>query len=61
MKRRNIIKGLTLLPLSGTLLPFKSLFAEPAAKSNLLFNGAREFVDTGRISNRAQYLPVDWC
>ena len=27
MKRRNILKGLTLLPLTGMLAPIKSLFA----------------------------------
>lgn len=30
MKRRHILKGITLLPLAGTLAPFKSLFAAPA-------------------------------
>ncbi|MEO8766502.1 MAG: aminotransferase class V-fold PLP-dependent enzyme [Ginsengibacter sp.] len=49
MKRRNIIKGLTLLPLSGTLLPFQSLFAEPAGKGNLLLNGTQELAADGEL------------
>jgi len=49
MKRRNIIKGLTLLPLSGTLFPFKSLFADPADKGNLLIDGARELSTDGEL------------
>ena len=35
MKRRKLIKGLTLLPL-GTVLPFRSLFAGPAKNGSLL-------------------------
>jgi hypothetical protein len=34
MKRRNIIKGFTMLPVAGVLTPFKSLFASPAEKNN---------------------------
>ena len=34
MKRRNIIKGFTMLPLAGVLAPIKSLFASPAEKIN---------------------------
>src|SRR3954468_4513213 len=34
MKRRNIIKGFTMLPLAGVLAPIKSLFAAPADKNN---------------------------
>lgn len=49
MKRRHIIKGLTLLPLSGTLLPFKSLFAEPSDKAGLWFNGSPEFSGNGEL------------
>src|SRR6266498_6040933 len=36
MKRRNIIKSLTMLPFAGTLFPFKSIFAAPAEKNNFL-------------------------
>jgi D-glucosaminate-6-phosphate ammonia-lyase len=36
MKRRNIIKGLTMLPIAGTLVPFKSLFGAPPANNHLL-------------------------
>jgi D-glucosaminate-6-phosphate ammonia-lyase len=49
MKRRHIIKGLTLLPLTGTLFPFKSLFAQPADKGNLLINGAQEWSTDGEL------------
>ncbi len=36
MKRRNIIKSLTMLPFAGTLFPFKSIFAAPGEKNNFL-------------------------
>src|SRR3954471_7045335 len=36
MKRRNIIKTFTMLPLAGVLAPVKSLFAGPAEKNNFL-------------------------
>jgi D-glucosaminate-6-phosphate ammonia-lyase len=32
MKRRNILKGLTMLPFAGTVFPFKSLLAAPAGQ-----------------------------
>jgi len=35
MKRRNVIKGLTMLPLAGGLVPFKSLFAASGVDKNL--------------------------
>ena len=41
MKRRNILKGFMILPFTGTLFPFKSLFATPAVKNPLL-SGAGE-------------------
>jgi len=50
MKRRNIIKGLTLLPFAGTVLPFKSLFAAPAEKNSLFVNGAEQFAATGEVT-----------
>jgi D-glucosaminate-6-phosphate ammonia-lyase len=50
MKRRNIIKGLTLLPLAGTVFPFASLFAEPAEKNDLLINGTGEFSAPGELT-----------
>ncbi|MEP7320091.1 MAG: aminotransferase class V-fold PLP-dependent enzyme, partial [Panacibacter sp.] len=40
MKRRNILKGITLLPLAGTLAPFKSLMAAP-------FNGVKNIPPGG--------------
>src|SRR6187200_1014746 len=49
MKRRNMIKGLTLVPLTGTLFPFKSLLAAPAEKNNLLVNGAEQFSTPGEL------------
>jgi D-glucosaminate-6-phosphate ammonia-lyase len=36
MKRRNIIKSLTMLPFAGALAPIKSLFAAPAGQNNFL-------------------------
>src|SRR6185503_19622097 len=48
MKRRKIIKGLTMLPL-GTVLPFKSLFATAGEKNNLLINEAEQFVEPGEL------------
>src|SRR4051794_30736413 len=36
MKRRNIIKSFTMLPLAGVLAPVKSLLAAPAEKNNFL-------------------------
>ncbi|MEP6951626.1 MAG: aminotransferase class V-fold PLP-dependent enzyme [Ginsengibacter sp.] len=50
MKRRNIIKGLTLLPLTGTVFPFTSLFAEPSHKDSLLVDGAEQFIPTGELA-----------
>ena len=41
MKRRNILKGFMMLHFTGTLFPFKSLFAAPAFKDPLL-SGAGE-------------------
>ena len=49
MKRRNIIKGLTMLPFAGTLVPFKSLFAAPPATNNSLVTGAEQFATTGEL------------
>ena len=42
MKRRNILKGITLLPLVGTLAPFKSVFASPAANNTKYLTGSGE-------------------
>ncbi|MEP6648050.1 MAG: aminotransferase class V-fold PLP-dependent enzyme, partial [Saprospiraceae bacterium] len=41
MKRRNIIKGLTLLPL-GTIFPFRSMLAAPSGKESLFNNGIEQ-------------------
>ena len=49
MKRRSIIKSLTMIPFAGALVPFKSLFAAPGADSTLLQNSAGEFVGTGGL------------
>ena len=48
MKRRDIIKGLTLLPVAGTVLPFQKASASPAArKGRDLFKdlGVRTFIN----------------
>ena len=37
MKRRDVIKHLTLLPIAGTVLPIQSLLAAPAGEYNLPF------------------------
>ncbi len=47
MKRRNIIKGLTILPFAGTAVPFNSIFASPPAKNNLLGNSAEQLTAAG--------------
>ena len=49
MKRRSIIKSLTMIPFAGTLLPFKSLFAAPGHDSTLPQNGVDGFVGTGGL------------
>ena len=48
MKRRNILKGLTLLPFAGTLFPFKSLIAEPS-EQNFLFDSLQEGSAEGEL------------
>lgn len=47
MKRRKLIKGLTLLPL-GTVLPFRSIFAGPAKNASLLA-GTGLMVEPGEL------------
>src|SRR6476620_11098747 len=49
MKRRSIIKSLTMIPFAGALLPFKSLFAAPGHDSTLLQNGVDGFVGTAGL------------
>src|SRR5687767_4704250 len=49
MKRRNILRGLMMLPFAGSMFPFKSLFASPAVKNNLLGSGAGEFASLGEL------------
>ena len=49
MKRRSIIKSLTMIPFAGALVPFKSLFAAPRHDSSLLQNGADQFVGNGGL------------
>ncbi len=49
MKRRNVIKAITMLPFAGTLVPFKSLFAAPQTNSNLFKNGAEQFAAIGEL------------
>ena len=49
MKRRNILRGFMMLPFAGTIFPFKSLFASPAVKNNLLGSGAGEFATVGEL------------
>ena len=48
MKRRKILKGLTMLPL-GTVLPFKSLFARPEEQNNSLVNGVEQLTEPGEL------------
>ncbi len=50
MKRRSIIKGFTMLPFTGTVFPYQSLFAETAEKNNLLVNGAGDFAANGELT-----------
>lgn len=46
MKRRNILKGLTLLPFGGALFPFKSL-GTPAAKGNTFYKSLTALSQNG--------------
>jgi len=61
MKRRSIIKSLTMIPFAGALVPFKSLFAAPRHDSTLLQNGIDGFVGTGGLpeSNIFQSIGVE--
>ena len=47
MKRRNILKGVMMLPFAGAMFPFKSLFASPG-KSTLL--GTGEVIAVGELN-----------
>ncbi len=49
MKRRNILKGLTILPFAGTVFPFKSLLAAPAENNGLTGVAAKLFGETGEL------------
>lgn len=49
MKRRNIIKGLSLLPL-GSLVPFKSVFAAPKAEKGLTIPELFEGLEAGEAA-----------
>ena len=49
MKRRNIIKGLTILPFAGTLVPFKSLFAAPPDHNTSFLNGGGQLATIGEL------------
>jgi uncharacterized pyridoxal phosphate-dependent enzyme len=48
MKRRNILKGITMLPFAGTLFPFKSILAAPP-ETGLLSETAKLFGDAGEL------------
>lgn len=50
MKRRNLIKGLTLLPLAGTGFPFQSLLAAPLLKNNLPAGGIKQLIQPGELN-----------
>ncbi len=49
MKRRNILKGLTMLPFAGTLFPFKSLVAAPSGEPGLLPDPTKLFGGGGEL------------
>ena len=62
MKRRSIIKSLTMIPFAGALVPFKSLFAAPRPKTSSLQNGIEQFAGTGGLpigSNIFQSIGVE--
>ncbi len=50
MKRRNILKSLTMLPFAATVFPFKSLFGAPADKSSSFVNGVSQFTAPGELA-----------
>src|ERR1051326_7190257 len=49
MKRRSIIKSLTMIPFAGALVPFKSLLAAPRPKTNSVENGMEQLAGTGGL------------
>src|SRR5690349_18870905 len=62
MKRRSIIKSLTMIPFAGALVPFKSLLAAPRPKTNSVENGMEQLAGTGGLpigSNIFQSIGVE--
>ena len=49
MKRRHIIKGFTMLPLTGVLAPIKSLFASPGKKNIFFTEGTVEVSKNNKV------------
>src|SRR5689334_20682071 len=60
MKRRNIIKSFTMLPLAGTLFPFKSLFATPVDKNNF-FDAPGDWSEKPNIFQSIGVEPIINC
>ncbi|MEJ7768312.1 MAG: aminotransferase class V-fold PLP-dependent enzyme [Chitinophagaceae bacterium] len=50
MKRRNILKSLTMLPFAATAFPFKSLFSAPADKTGLTFKSVSQLTAPGELA-----------
>src|SRR6185312_4261882 len=63
MKRRDLIKGMTLIPFSGGVLASKSVFAEPHVPKQDLFKelGVRTFINArGTITAMSGSLMHDY-
>jgi seryl-tRNA(Sec) selenium transferase len=61
MKRRNVIKGLALLPVAGSILPQKSVFAAPISPVNLSPVTEASFMADTNIFRRIGVEPVINC
>src|SRR3954470_17672551 len=48
MKRRHILKGITMLPFAGSIFSFKSIFASPGEK-NLFIDGPAALTSPGEL------------
>jgi len=61
MKRRNVIKGLALLPVAGSILPQKSVLAETVSSVNVLPVTEASFMADTNIFRRIGVEPVINC
>ncbi|MEO5999778.1 MAG: hypothetical protein ABIN89_23480, partial [Chitinophagaceae bacterium] len=50
MKRRNILKSLTIFPFAASVFPFKSLFGAPADKGSVFVSGVSQLTAPGELA-----------